>query len=144
AQGRSGNILRCFCMRLMHLGYESYFVGDTITPPVGPGDVAFLLSGTGATRFTVETARIARKHGARTCGIVGTNDSALEKALDTIVMVPGGSRADGTRGEAWSVQPAGSVFEQAAFLLLEAIVLELYRRQGSDTKALLDRHANLE
>ena len=27
AQGRAGFILRCFCMRLMHLGYSVYFCG---------------------------------------------------------------------------------------------------------------------
>ncbi|MBW2193555.1 MAG: 6-phospho-3-hexuloisomerase, partial [Deltaproteobacteria bacterium] len=35
AQGRSGFILRAFCMRLMHLGYRVYFCGETITPAIG-------------------------------------------------------------------------------------------------------------
>ncbi|MCJ7538471.1 MAG: hypothetical protein MUO88_02285, partial [Desulfobacterales bacterium] len=30
AQGRTGFILRCFCMRLMHLGYSVYFCGETV------------------------------------------------------------------------------------------------------------------
>lgn len=144
AQGRSGNVLRCFCMRLMHLGYEAYVVGETVTPPIGLGDVAVVVSGTGATRLTVETARMAREHGAKTCGIVGVKGSALEKELDTVLILPGGSRLDGVGGAGASVQPSGSLFEQAAFLLLEAIVLALYQRQGSDRNRLLDRHANLE
>ena len=37
ATGRSGFILRGFLMRLMHLGFNVYFVGETITPRIRPG-----------------------------------------------------------------------------------------------------------
>lgn len=144
AQGRSGNILRCFCMRLMHLGYESYFVGETVTPRIGNGDLVVVLSGSGDTICTVEMAKMARSQRASSWGIIGVEDSPLGKTLDGFVVLPGGTKLRGTQGESLSVQPAGSLFEQAAFFLLEAIVLELYDRQGSDLDALLDRHTNLE
>ncbi|HAJ74715.1 MAG TPA: 6-phospho-3-hexuloisomerase, partial [Lachnospiraceae bacterium] len=38
-EGRSGFSARGFAMRLMHLGYTVYFVGETITPAVNEGDV---------------------------------------------------------------------------------------------------------
>lgn len=143
AQGRSGNILRCFCVRLMHLGYESYLVGETITPSIGKEDMAVVLSGSGHTTFTVELAKIARQQGATTCGIIGVRGSPLEKNLDAHIVLPGGSKL-AKNEDLRSVQPPGSLFEQAAFLLLEAIVLELYQSQGSDRKTLLARHTNLE
>ena len=30
--GRSGNIMRCFGMRLMQMGFTTFIVGDTVTP----------------------------------------------------------------------------------------------------------------
>ena len=39
--GRSGLVARAFAMRLMHLGFRSYVLGETITPSVGEGDVFF-------------------------------------------------------------------------------------------------------
>jgi len=144
AQGRSGNILRCFCIRLMHLGYEGYFAGETITPRMGKNDMIVVLSGSGETRCTVEMARMARLQGANSLGIIGVEDSSLGEALDNFVVLPGGAKTRRPQEEPLSVQPAGSLFEQTAFLLLETIVLELYERQGSDRGALLERHTNLE
>ncbi len=37
--GRSGLVGRAFAMRLMHLGFRSYVLGETITPSVGEGDL---------------------------------------------------------------------------------------------------------
>jgi 6-phospho-3-hexuloisomerase len=144
AQGRSGNILRCFCMRLMHLGYESYFVGETITPRIGKKDLSVVVSGSGDTPCTIEMAKKARQQGASSYGIIGVEDSPLGRTLDDYVVLPGGAKPEGAKEDACSAQPAGSLFEQTAFLLLEAIVLELYERQGSDRGALLERHTNLE
>jgi 6-phospho-3-hexuloisomerase len=144
AQGRSGNILRCFCMRLMHLGYESYFAGETITPRIGKQDMVVVLSGSGETRCTVDMASMARLEGVNSFGIVGVEASSLAETLDHVVFLPGGAKTRRPQEAGCSVQPAGSLFEQAAFLLLEAIVLELYQRQGSNGGALLERHTNLE
>jgi 6-phospho-3-hexuloisomerase len=143
AQGRSGYILRCFCMRLMQLGYSAFFVGETITPGIGKGDLLFVLSGSGQTALTQEWIKIARGQGATTFGILGVEDSPIGRALHDCLSLPGASRLESS-GESHSIQPPGSLFEQAAFALLEAIVLALYQKQGSDPRSILDRHANLE
>jgi 6-phospho-3-hexuloisomerase len=143
AQGRSGYILRCFCMRLMQFGYPAFFVGETITPRIGKGDMLIVLSGSGQTTFTQEWIRVARQRGATTFGVIGVEDSPIGKALDYSLSLPAGSKLEFSR-EFYSIQPPGSLFEQAAFMLLETIVLALYQRLGSDGQALLDRHANLE
>lgn len=143
AHGRSGYILRCFCMRLMQLGYPAFFVGETITPRIGKGDMLFVLSGSGQTALTQEWVRVARQRGATTFGVIGVENSPIGRALDYSLCVPAGSKLEFSR-EFHSVQPPGSLFEQAAFFLLETILLVLYQRQGSDAQALLERHANLE
>jgi 6-phospho-3-hexuloisomerase len=143
AQGRSGYILRCFCMRLMQLGYSAFFAGETVTPGIRAGDILFVLSGSGRTMLTLEWIKLAREQGAMPLGIVGEADSPIGRALDYSLSLPAGSRLDAPGGRD-SIQPPGSLFEQAAFSLLESIVLALYQRQGSDPEAIRVRHANLE
>ena len=143
AQGRSGYILRCFCMRLMQLGYPAFFVGETITPRIGKEDMLIVLSGSGQTTLTQECARVARQQGAKTFGVIGVIDSPIGRALDYSISLPTGSRLESPE-DLDSIQPPGSLFEQAAFVMLETIVLALYKRHGSDPRTILDRHANLE
>jgi 6-phospho-3-hexuloisomerase len=143
AQGRSGYVLRCFCMRLMQLGYPAFFVGETITPRIEKGDMLIVLSASGQTAFTQEWIRLARQRGATTLGVIGVEDSPIGKALDYSLSLPAGSKVRSSK-EFCSIQPPGSLFEQAAFVLLETIVLELYQRQGSDPRTILELHANLE
>ena len=143
AQGRSGYILRCFCMRLMQFGHTAFFVGETITPRIGKGDMLIVLSGSGQTNFTEEWIRVARQRGATTFGVIGVEDSPIGNALDYSLSIPAGSKLEVSSGS-YATQPPGSLFEQAAFIFLETIVLALYQRLGSDGQALLERHANLE
>jgi 6-phospho-3-hexuloisomerase len=143
AQGRSGFILRCFCMRLMQLGYSAFFAGETITPGIRAQDILFVLSGSGRTPLTLEWIKLAREQGATPLGIVGEKDSPIGKSLDHSLSLPAGSRLRAA-GEPESIQPPGSLFEQAAFSLLESIALALYQRLGSDPEAIRNRHANLE
>ena len=42
--GRSGLVAKGFAMRLMHLGFQSYVVGETITPALQKGDVIVIFS----------------------------------------------------------------------------------------------------
>jgi 6-phospho-3-hexuloisomerase len=143
AQGRSGFILRCFCMRLMQLGYPAFFAGETITPGIRAGDILFVLSRSGQTTLTLEWIKLAREQGARPLGIVGNEDSPIGKALDHCLSLSAESWKDAAKAPD-SIQPPGSLFEQAAFSLLESISLALYQRQGSDPEAIRGRHANLE
>ena len=144
AQGRSGYTLRCFCMRLMHLGYRAYFVGETITPAIGRGDILVALSGSGQTTLTHELIKLAQQHGATTYGIIGVEDSPAARTLNHAICLPGEGSKESYPDYSESIQPPGSLFEQAAFVLLETIVVTLYQKQGSDRRALWDRHTNLE
>ena len=38
-EGRSGFVGRCFAMRLMHIGYQPYVMGETITPALRENEV---------------------------------------------------------------------------------------------------------
>ncbi len=115
AQGRSGFVLRCFCMRLMHLGYQVYFCGETITPAIVRDDLLIVLSGSGETPATLAAVRSAKEHYAVTYGILGNLKSAIAALVDMSIHLPGTTKLCRDR-EPDSSQMAGSLFEQAAFL----------------------------
>ncbi len=144
ACGRSGFVLRCFCMRLMHLGYRAHFAGETITPAIAKPDLLIVLSGSGETPWTYQWVTRARQAKAVVSAIVGTENSLIGRYADHTLCLPACSKSRPGTGRPGSGQPVGSAFEQAAFVLLESVVLALYKRQGSNPQGLLDRHANLE
>ena len=144
AAGRSGFILRGFLMRLMHLGFNVYFVGETITPRIRPGDLLIVMSGSGETAQPREMQRRANSVGARTLALTTHPESTIGREAGAVITIPGTSKLTRTQ-EAPSVQCTGSLFEQAAFLFLEAVVLILYQeRRGQGGDQVLDRHTDLE
>lgn len=144
AVGRSGFILRGFLMRLMHLGFAVYVVGETITPRIQPGDLLVVMSGSGETAQPREVLRRANAVGARTLAITVNPDSTIGREAQVPIIIPGTTKLTLAQ-ESSSVQCPGSLFEQAAFLFLEAVVLLLYQeRLGRDQGQVLSRHADLE
>ncbi len=143
AQGRSGFVLRCFCMRLMHLGYRVYFCGETITPAIGRDDLLIVLSGSGETPATLAAVSSAKEHHALTYGILGNLESAIAALVDMSIHLPGTTKLCRDH-EPHSLQMAGSLFEQAAFLFLEALVLNLYQESDKDVGPLSPLHAVIE
>jgi 6-phospho-3-hexuloisomerase len=144
ATGRSGFILRGFCMRLMHLGFKVYFVGETITPRLSPGDLLVVMSGSGETAQPREIQRRANAVEARTLAITASAASTIAREAQVVIHIPGTTKLTLTQ-EPSSVQCPGSLFEQATFFFLEAAVLILYQRHlGTDRGEILSRHTDLE
>jgi 6-phospho-3-hexuloisomerase len=143
AQGRSGFILRCFCMRLMHLGFRVHFCGETVTPAITAKDLLIVLSGSGNTPSTLEAVKSAKEHSAQTYGILGNIDSGIGALADRSLHIPGTTKLC-RAGEPESCQMAGSLFEQSAFLFLEAVVLMIYQTRKNDIGSVSSRHAVIE
>jgi len=55
-------------------------------------------------------------------------ESIIASLVDTSIHIPGTTKLC-REGEPHSLQMAGSLFEQSAFLFLEAIVLEIYQKR---------------
>lgn len=144
ASGRSGFILRGFLMRLMHLGFKVFFVGETITPRLAPGDLLIVMSGSGETAQPREMQRRANTVGARTLALTASKDSTIAREAQTAIIVPGTTKLTLAQ-EPSSLQCPGSLFEQATFMFLEAVILILYQRHLDHNKIeILSRHADLE
>ncbi len=150
--GRSGLIGRAFAMRLMHLGFNTYVLGETIVPALQPGDVVVAISGSGRTRLVVTAAEVAKSVGARVVAVTTFPDSPLAQIADQIVRVPGRSKVSAEDdynvrqliGIYEPLAPLGTLFELTAMVTLDAVISELMTRLGKTEEDLRQRHANIE
>lgn len=148
-QGRSGLVMRMFAMRLMHTGAEAFVAGETSTPPIGRKDLLFACSGTGETAVTCILADRAAKRGAKVACVTAAAKSRLSRIANLVLVIPAppknrNKRAKDTRPKKESVQFAGSLFEQQAVLVCDALCMRLSQLKGLDPAAMWARHANLE
>lgn len=139
-RGRSGFVARAFAVRLMHLGYQTYVVGETITAPVARQDVVILVSGSGSTYPVVMTAELGRRQGATVVAITAQPESEIARLAHVVVpLVP----PDGN-GERARLAPLGTLFETSAWLFFDAMVAILMQRLGETEQSMRKRHATLE
>jgi 6-phospho-3-hexuloisomerase len=82
--GRSGLVAKAFAMRMMHLGFQAYVVGETITPALRQGDLMVIFSGSGRTKTVADIAETRYR-----CLISPPLRTRLEfgKIADTIVII---------------------------------------------------------
>lgn len=142
--GRSMLMLRCIAMRLMHLGFESYVVGDTTTPAFEKEDLLILGSGSGETGSLVGVAEKAKKIGGTIGVLTIKRTSTLARLADVLVEIPAFTDKVDYAGMERPILPGGSMFEQSMLLLGDALVLPLAKRAGIPTDLAFTRHANLE
>ena len=85
-EGRSGFSARGFAMRLMHIGYTVYFVGETITPAMQAGDVFIGVSGSGKSASVVNDAKKAKDAGLTVIAVTSKPESPLAEAAKTVLV----------------------------------------------------------
>lgn len=142
-EGRSGYMARAFAMRLVHLGRTAYFVGDTCTPSTGPGDLLVAVSGSGTTAATVRAARAVTEGGGEVLAVTTAPSSPLATGTRHVLHVPAATKHR-REGEAATVQPLSSLFDQCTHLLLDCVCLELARRHHVTDEQARQAHANTE
>lgn len=138
--GRSGLVARAFAIRLVHLGFQTFVIGETIGAPVKKDDLVFIVTGSGETIPAVMTAEIADKIGAKLVVVTSRADSRIVKFADISIILC----ADCKETERKHLAPLGTLFEASAWLLLDAIVAGLMTQTGETEKSMQARHATLE
>ena len=140
--GRSGLAMRSFAMRLMHLGLSAHVVGETTTPRITDKDL--LVIGSGSTPGLVVHSERARSIGASVALITIDADSPIAANASIVLPIAAPSPKVAEDTGARSVQPMGSLFEQALLLILDAMVLMLMEKMGETAETMFARHAVLE
>lgn len=150
--GRSGLVVKAFAMRLMHLGFNVYVVGETIMPPVNQGDVLIAVSGSGRTRTVLTVAEVAKSIGAKVVAITSYSDSPLARLADVVMRIPGRTKlaieedyiVRQVRGVHEPLAPLGTLFEVTTMIFLDGIVAELMHKLDITEEELKERHSNIE
>lgn len=142
--GRSGFMARAFAMRLMHMGFAVYVVGETVTPNLTSADILLIASGSGSTGSLVVMAQKAKTIDARLALVTIDQHSPIGKLADIVLTIPAPSPKVQRASGFTSIQPMGSLFEQSLLLTLDAVIVMLMERQNKTSDLMFTRHANLE
>ncbi len=149
--GRSGFVGRAFALRLMHLGFNVYVSGETITPALTPDDLVLVISGSGTTTTIVAQAAVAKEVGSKIVAVTSHVDSPLAEFADEVVVVKGRTKIDQIfdyegrqiAGE-YDNAPLGTMFELSVMVFLDSVIAELMQKLGIHEIDLRRRHANTE
>jgi 6-phospho-3-hexuloisomerase len=134
--GRSGLIAKAFAIRLVQMGLEVFFVGETVTPFVEEGNLVIIVSYTGETMSAIQTANIVRRVGAKVVTVTANNHSKLAAASNLVIEIHPPKDDDRKR-----LAPLGTLFEVATLIYLDGIVASMMEKLGQSEGAMRKRHA---
>lgn len=138
-EGRSGLMGKGFAMRLMHLGYEVYAVGETINPSVKKGDIYFSISGSGESGNVVLNTKRAKEKGCYIISITSKKESSIAALSDKLLIVPGTTKGDNGE-QRKSVQLLSSLFDQSLHIVLDSICLMLSKKDNMSNDEATSKH----
>lgn len=138
--GRSGLVSKAFAIRLVHLGFQTFVIGETIGAPVKKNDLVCIVSGSGETIPAVMTADITHDIGARLVVITGKRHSRLTEHADVAVILS----SECAEKERKKLAPLGTLFEASAWIFLDSIIAQLMEKKGETEETMRSRHATLE
>jgi len=151
--GRSGLAARAFAMRLVHLEFQTYIIGETITPSTQENDLFICISGSGETSSVIDYARSAKKAGVKITAITSYPQSTLGKMSDLVVTVKGKTKLDISKedyekrqieGQSVTLAPMGTLFEDTAMIFFDGLIAELMQRLGRSEHHMMKRHTCVE
>ncbi|QYN54121.1 6-phospho-3-hexuloisomerase [Lactobacillus panisapium] len=139
--GRSGFMAKSFAMRLMHIGYQVYVIGETITPSIQKEDILISVSGSGNTKSVLDLTQKAYEMGVNIIVVTSNRNSQLAKLASNLLIIPGATKnGDGVR----SIQLLSSLFDQTTHIVLDILCLKLSLRNHISNEEAKKEHSNLE
>ncbi len=138
--GRSGLVAKAFAIRLVHLGFQTFVIGETITAPVQKDDLVVIISGSGETIPAVMTAEIANNLGAYVISITAKKKSEIAKFANITFFIS--SSCDEEERKRYA--PLGTLFEASVWILLDGLIAYLLDSKKETEEVMRSRHATLE
>ncbi|MBF9028554.1 SIS domain-containing protein [Rhodobacterales bacterium FZCC0188] len=132
--GRMGYSLRAFIMRLGHLGFNAYMIGDTNLPRVGPSDLVLVNSSSGHTPSIVLHTEQAKDAGATVVLLTSAKDSRIAKIADVNIHYTVSS----------NLQLMKTANEQFSMLFFDYIAQRIAYTSGEDIRRIEHNHSILE
>jgi 6-phospho-3-hexuloisomerase len=118
----------------MHLGFTCHVVGDTTCPSIGEGDLLIVVSGKGDKPSLVSFIDTARRAGAASAAVTMRPESPVGGTADFVMPLEARE----------SQQFGGSLFEQAAMVFFDSVVIALMESCGVTVDQMAAQHSNLE
>lgn len=134
--GRSGFVARAFAMRLMHLGYRVFVMGETITPRIEKKDLLIAISGSGETGYVVAVAKKAKELGAKVIAVTSSQTSTLAKISDLFIVLKSKFGK-----EVANIAPLGTIFELTAMVFFDSLIAEIMEKKKLKEEDLAKRHS---
>ncbi|PIU42834.1 MAG: 6-phospho-3-hexuloisomerase [Parcubacteria group bacterium CG_4_9_14_0_2_um_filter_35_11] len=149
-EGRSGFVAKAFAMRLMHVGFNAFVIGETTTPGVEPGDIVIAISGSGTTQpvITVCQIIIGEEVKAKLIAITSKKESTLARIADLVIDLPGrkgiisaSDYIERILTRSFPQVPLGTVFETNAMTFCDSVVGELMNLTKTTEEKMQSQHA---
>ena len=134
AAGRMGYSLRAHIMRLSHIGYNAYFIGDTSLPRIDSNSVVVINSSSGETPTNILYAKQAYAAKSYIVSITSDSNSTIAKLSDLIVETP----------KLKSHQLMKTIYEQYSYLLFDYVTESVVANLKLDRKIITNNHSILE
>ena len=147
--GHSGLIGKVFAMKLAHLGFNSYVVGDVTTPGLKEGDVMVAISQSGETSTILTLCRKAKELGGKIIAITSSPKSTLSKLANHTVLIRAKSKNIdfanfSLLGDEAHKNMSGALFGLNIYLFFYGLICELADVTGQTPRQIDSRHANIE
>jgi len=145
--GRSGLVASAFAMRLMHLDFTVYVIGEIVTPAVESDDLVIAISGSGETSPIVEMSTIIKEKGTKLAVVTSNKDSRLGSLADITVQISGRPHIDSVSflerqltGISISFAPLGTIFEINVMILMDSVIAGLMLATGKSEADMKQKH----
>ena len=145
SQGREMIMLSAFAMRVYHMGYDAYVVGESHVPPITKDDLLVLSIGMGISaglRASIPLLETAKEAGA-VVAVLTANPEKLNSNIDFILYIPGQTLINELDSKT-SIQPLEAAYEQAELITLDYTVKRMMDRNNWIESDLSSRHTNME
>ena len=137
--GRSGLVAKAFAIRLVHLGFQTYVIGETIAAPIQKDDLVIIVSGSGETIPAIMTAEIAYKIGAKVISVTGKRKSDIARFADVTLFLSAGCNDK----ERKKYAPLGTLFEASVWILFDGLIADFLINKKETEEQMRKRHATI-
>ena len=132
--GRMGYSLRSFIMRMSHLKYQAFMIGDTSLPKLSRASTIIVNSSSGETRSIVLLTEIAKDAGATILSVTCNSHSTIGRMSDGCIEMP----------SVETLQPMKTIYEQYTMLLFDELAQGVQQQLGITTESMSQNHSILE
>ena len=129
--GRMGYAMRAFIMRLSHIGFNAYMIGDTSFPRIGQRTLILVNSSSGETPTSLLYAQQAKNEGGYLICVSQNSDSTLGKMSDQIIQYP----------MVASKQIMKTLPEQFTFILFDVLSEAIIRQLNKNRAFISNNHS---